>query len=128
MLCLTAFSFTFCSFIPLSGMAFEPLLSKIPSHSLSLPPSSLFLLQVRFPMPVALAGRPLTPHRLLQQTHCGQRTSPLRASSELSHVKLVSSSHLLIFKEGDSLSGSIYHMMWHSMVPISRSPKSWQPW
>lgn len=98
----------FCSFIPLSSVAFESFLSEIPRHSLSLPPNSLalFLLRARFPVSVALAGRSVLV-ACCSKTHCGQSTPMLQASPVLSHLTLVSSSHLSIFKEGGSLSDSI---------------------
>lgn len=93
-----------------------------PFHSLA-----PFLLRARFPVSVAVAGRPLLVARC-SKTLCGQSTPPLEASSGLSHLKLVSSSHLPIFKDGGSLSASIHRMMWCCRVPINRSRKSWKPW
>lgn len=65
--------------------AFNP---TVCSRGLSLPPSSLalFLLPASFPMSMAWLGG-----------HCGHSTPALQASSGLSHLKLVSSSHLPMF-------------------------------
>lgn len=110
MFCLTAFGLTYCSLIPGSGADFV-FVFKAPCHSLSLPPSSLllFLLRMMFPTSVALPGR-LSPW---------QSTPPLETSSDLIRFKLVLSSHLPIFKEGDSPS-HIYRMMWCCRVQVPK--------